>query len=286
MNQIGRSLLQILTFLIMLPVIVVIVVGAPVFLTQTHKASGSACQLGSFGDHIQHVVYIQFDNLHFTRDDPNAPSDLEQMPNLLNFIENNGALLANHHTPLIAHTATDFLTAITGVYPENHGIPISNSFRYFNPNGTTNTGVAFSYWTNPLTDPNTKTPTDTTHTMLAATGKNAPAPWVPYTRAGCNFGSVLMTNTVLENTPLDVPSMFGVNSPETAEAASNPAQASADFVGIGVHCARGNALCSSAAHARPDNLPDEPDGYSGYMGLFGHKYLAAQISPNKPLTDL
>src|SRR5262249_19064017 len=86
--------------------------------------------------------------------------------------------------------------------------------------------------------------------------------------------------------PIDVPGMFGANSPEAAEATSDPAQASADFVGIGVHCARGNALCSSTAHARPDNLPDEPDGYSGYMGLFGHKYLAAQISPNKLLTDL
>jgi hypothetical protein len=286
MKQIIQFSLKSLAFLIVLPTMVAIAVGAPVFLTQIHKASGASCQLGSTGGKIQHVVYVQFDNLHFTRDDPNVPSDLEQMPNLLNFMKNNGALLANHHTPLIAHTATNFLTAITGVYPESHGIPVSNSFRYFNPDGTTNTGVAFGYWTNPLVDPNTKTPTDKTHNMLTATGKNAPAPWVPYTRAGCNFGSVLMTNTVLENTALDVPGMFGANSAEATEAASNPAQASADFVGIGVHCARGNAVCSAKSNGRPDNLPDEPGGYSGYTALFGHKYLAPQISPNKPLTDL
>lgn len=286
MKQMGRLLLQVLTFLVVLPVMVAVAVGAPLFLTQTHKTSSAGCQLGSFGDNIQHVVYIQFDNLHFTRDDPNVPSDLEQMPNLLNFIENNGALLANHHTPLIAHTATDFLTGITGVYPEKHGIPVSNSFRYFNPDGTTNTGVAFAYWTNPLTDPNTKTPTDTTHTMLTATGKNAPAPWVPYTRASCNFGSVLMTNTVLENTAIDVPSMFGAGSPEAAEATSNPAQASADFVGIGIHCAHGSAICASGAHGMSDHLPDEPGGYTGYTGLFGNKYVAPKISPHGPMTDL
>jgi hypothetical protein len=29
---------------------------------------------------IKHVIYIQFDNVHFTRDNPNVPSDLEQVP--------------------------------------------------------------------------------------------------------------------------------------------------------------------------------------------------------------
>jgi DHA1 family inner membrane transport protein len=37
---------------------------------------------------------------------PNIPSDLEQMPNLLNFITQNGVIADNHHTPLISHTAT------------------------------------------------------------------------------------------------------------------------------------------------------------------------------------
>src|SRR5690242_4749267 len=166
-------------------------IGAPfagVHGPGTAFAAGS-CQLGSPAGTIQHVIYFQFDNTHFMRDLANVPSDLEQMPHLLNFIENNGAMLTNHHTPLISHTATDILTALTGVYGDRHGVPVSNSFRYFLPDGTTNTGVSFAYWTAPLFDPaNPNPPTDTTYNMLTADGKNAPAPWVPYTRAGCNVG--------------------------------------------------------------------------------------------------
>src|SRR5438270_13932239 len=85
-------------------------------VAQTLPDTPTNCQLDSARGDIHHVVYIQFDNVHFTRDNPNVPSDLEQMPHLLNFLTSNGALLANHHTPLISHTATDILTAFTGVY--------------------------------------------------------------------------------------------------------------------------------------------------------------------------
>src|SRR5713226_2413816 len=255
----------------------------------TVQAGANGCQLHSAKGAIQHMIYIQFDNTHFTRDNPNVPSDLEQMPNLLNFIENNGVLLSNHHTPLISHTATDILTSFTGVYGDRMGVPVSNSFRYFNPNGTTNLGVSFAYWTDPLFDPTTSTPTDTTFNMLTAAGKNAPAPWVPYTRAGCNVGSVATANTILENTAVDVAKVFGPTSTQEQEVLANPPPSTlpqADFVGIGIHCALGNALCSSANTGQPDLLPDEPGGYSGYMGLFGHKYVAPVISPTLPLTDL
>jgi hypothetical protein len=289
MNQVTRLWRKPFTLIVVITTLLVIsvgFVGTPVASAHTKSAGASGCQLNSAKGAIQHVIYIQFDNTHFTRDNPNVPSDLEQMPHLLNFIENNGVLLSNHHTPLIAHTATDILTSLTGVYGDKHGVPVSNSFRYFNPNGTSNPGVSFAYWTAPLFDPSTSTPTDTTFNMLTAEGKNAPAPWVPYTRAGCNFGAVATANTILENIAIDIPTVFGANSPQAAEVASNPGQAFADFVGIGIHCAQGNALCSLANTGEPDLLPDEPGGYSGYMGLFGHKYVAPQISPNGPLTDL
>jgi len=251
------------------------------------SGGGSGCQIKSAQGNIQHVIYIQFDNTHFTRDNSNVPSDLEQMPNLLNFMTSNGTILTNHHTPLIAHTATDILTSLTGVYPDRHGVPVSNSFRYFNPDGTSNPGVSFAYWTSPIYDYTNPNPqTDTTYNMITKGGKNTPAPWVPYTRAGCNFGAVATANTVLENTAVDVGTVFGPNSIQEQEAKSNPTLAAADFVGIGVHCALNNALCSSANTGQPDVLPNEPRGYNGYMGLFGHKYVAPQISPNGPLTDL
>ncbi len=254
-------------------------------IAATHTTENS-CHLNSAQGNIQHVISIQFDNVHFTRDNPNVPSDLEQMPHLLNFIENNGTMLSNNHTPLIAHTADDILTTLTGVYGDRHGMPVSNSYRYFNPDGTTHTGVSFAYWTAPVFDPSTTTPTDTNYTMLSAPGTNAPAPWVPYTRAGCNFGAVATANTVLENTGVDIPTVFGANSPQAAEATASSAQATADFVGVGIHCAQNDSLCSAANAGEPDLLPSEPGGYSGYMGLFGHKYVAPQISPDGPLTDL
>jgi hypothetical protein len=244
------------------------------------------CPLNSPASAIQHIIYLQFDNVHFTRDNPNVPSDLEQMPTLLNFLENNGTLDTNHHTPLISHTANDILTTLTGVYPDRHGVPIANSFRYFNPDGTTNTGVAFAYWTDPLFDPSTFTPSDTFFNMITRGQKNTPAPWVTYTRAGCNFGAAGSANVVLENIATDIPTVFGANSPQAAEVASNPNQATADFVGIGIHCAAGDALCSPANGGSPDPLPNEPGGYVGYNALFGHAYVAPQISPSGPLTDL
>jgi hypothetical protein len=251
--------------------------------TAPTQSAASSCTLGNG---VQHVVNLVFDNTHFTRDNPNVPSDLEQMPALLNFIKGQGTLLTNEHTPLIAHTATDILTSLTGVYGDNMGVPISNSFRYYLPNGNSSTGVSFAYWTSPLFDPTPAAGTDTTTNMLTAQGLNAPAPWVPFTRAGCNVGGVATANIELENTSIDIPTVFGAGSPQAAEVASNPNQAFSDFVGIAVHCANGNALCSAANGGRPDLLPQEPGGYTGYQGLFGHKYVAPQINPGGPLTDL
>ena len=234
------------------------------------SSAGSGCQLNSAKGGIQHVVNIVFDNTHFTRDNPNVPSDLEQMPNLLNFIKVNGTLLTRHHTPLISHTATDILTSLTGVYGDRHGVPVSNSFRYFNPDGTSNLGVSFAYWTDPLFDPTTSTPTDTQPNMLTADGKNAPAPWVPFTRAGCNVGMAATANAILENT--HDAALLGLTS-------SNPF---ADFVGIGVHCGASAALCSGS-NASPDVLPDEPGGYQGFKALFGHKNVAQSIGEIRDL---
>ncbi len=263
-----------------------IVALSPLPASAAQASESGGCRLNSANGNIKHVIYVQFDNVHFTRDNPNVPSDLEQMPHLLDFITDNGVMLTNNHTPLIAHTADDILTSLTGVYGDEHGQPVANSFRYFNPDGTSNLGVSFAYWTDPLYDPTTTTPTDTTPNMIDAGGDNAPAPWVPYTRTGCNVGAVGTANIELENITPDVPDVFGANSPEAQEVKTNPNQANADFVGISVHCAQGNALCSSANNGKPDLLPDEPGGYSGYNALYGNKYVVPQINPGGPIKDL
>jgi hypothetical protein len=264
----------------------------------------NSCQLNSANGNIQHVIYIIFDNVHFLRDNPNVPSDLEQMPNLLNFIRNNGTLMTNDHTVLISHTANGILTNLTGVYSDRHGQAVSNSFRYFRADGSTASSSSFKYWTD-LTDDTSAVPTDPTPIMVngdSGSPKNAPAPWVPYTRAGCDFGATALANVVLENTGTgpngDMTKVFGAPTPPVLASCPDPAHsewceaaasnaapantaprllAQTDFVGIAIHCAAGGGFCAGNPNAKPDLLPDEPNGYNGFSGLFGAKYVNPAI---------
>ena len=243
---------------------------------QNHTAS---CRLDANNPGLKHVIYLQFDNVHFTRDNPNVPSDLEQMPHLLNFLKSNGVVDTNHHTPLIAHTGNDILTSLTGLYGDRHGQAVANSYRYFNPDGSSNSAASFAYWTDGVADTSVPTPSDASYTMVTPQGKNTPAPWVSYTRAGCDYGAVSVANTVLENTTVDINKVFGAGSAQAAEAKADPGKATTDYVGIGIHCAHDSKLCTSAgAGAGADLLPDEPGGYRGYQALFGAKSVDPAIS--------
>jgi hypothetical protein len=260
-------------------------------LGRTAAPATTTCALGANGTSVKHVIYIQFDNVHDTRDNPNVPSDLQQMPNLLDFITGNGTLISREHTPLIAHTADDIVTSETGLYGSDQGVPIANEYNYATPSGSTDTAGSFAYWTDPVVDYNTTTSApvgDSDYTLVTAQGKNAPAPWVPYTRAGCDFGSVAAADTELENTLPDIPLVYGANSAEAIQA-ENPKlanQAEADFMGLSVHCAHGSAMCAASHGGVADLLPDEPGGYTGYKALFGNKFIQPVISPSGPVRDL
>jgi hypothetical protein len=255
-------------------------------------APGRTCALGASGSSVKHVIYIQFDDVHYSRDNPNVPSDLQQMPDLLNFITGNGTLITHEHTPLTANPAGGIVTSETGLYGSNQGIPTANEYNYYTPSGSTDTAGSFAYWTDPIVDYNNTTTAaaagDSDYTLTTAQGKNTPAPWVPYTRAGCNFGSVAAADTELENTLPDIPLVFGANSAQAIQA-ENPSlahRAEADFMGLSVHCARGSAICGAAQGGVADRLPDEPGGYSGYSALFGNKFIQPVISPSGPVRDL
>jgi hypothetical protein len=268
----------------------------------------TGCQLGHG---VKHIVELTFDNVHFFRDNPNVPSDLQLMPNLLNFFEGNGTFLSNNHTPLIAHTGDDLLTTFTGLYGDRHGMPISNSYQTYNPDGTTDPAGSFAYWTDPVYDTATApspghdtnpsmvysaTPPATT-TPKPAPSKITPAPWVPFTRAGCNVGEAGTVNQDLENTAVDIPKVFGPGSPEAQQLAADSDSykdaETADYVGIAVHCARYASFCATAKGVKygqtsatptavPDLLPTEPGGYRGYQALFGHRYVAPQLGAGTP----
>jgi hypothetical protein len=274
------------------------------------SGSGEGCQLGNG---IRHIVQIGFDNVHFFRDNPNVPSDLELLPNLLNFIEGNGVLLSNNHTPLIAHTADDLLTTATGLYGDRQGEPISNDYQTYNPDGTTDPAESFTYWTDPIydtastpaaghdTNPNlvySPVPPATASKPVSPTTVT-PAPWVPYTRAGCNVGEIATVNQELENANYDIGKVFGAKSPEEQQVLNDTEDPYyldpevADYIGLAVHCAQGAALCANAEAVKygqttpshtavADLLPDEPGGYNGYQALFGYKYIAPELGEGTP----
>src|SRR5260370_38041763 len=214
-------------------------VATPLLFGVALLAGGSstafaACGLQSADNRIKHVVHIQFDNGHLRRDNPNVPSDLEQMPNLLNFMQNNGVVSGNHHTPLISHTATDILTILTGTYGDRMGIPVSNSYGFFRPDGSVGFSTSFLYWTALAADGKPQ--------MVNENGKTAPAPWVPFTRVGCDVGGFSVANIEFESVPAHVNTVFGAGSRQGIEA-NNAAvrdKANADFPGIAIHCARHN----------------------------------------------
>jgi hypothetical protein len=251
--------------------------------TATTAAPSQGCRLGPG---VQHVINIVFDNVHFFRDNPNVPSDLEQMPHLLNFLESNGTVFSNSHTPLIAHTADDSLTIYTGLYGDRHGQPVTNSYNVYNPNGTTDPATSFTYWTSPIIDtkttPPVPNPVDTTPSMAYAGGGITPAPWVPFTRAGCTVGDFSTANMVLENAAGDVPTAFGANSAEAQQTAADTNRFKdaevAQYVGEAIHCAQGASICANSPHAVADNLPTEPGGYDNYQALFGAKYIAPALA--------
>jgi hypothetical protein len=272
---------------------------SPEALSALAKPNKNQCQLGHgtsdpVNGKIKHVIEIQFDNTHFNRDNPNVASDLEQMPHLLNFLKDNGTLFTNDHTILISHTAGGILSTLTGLYPDRQGMTVSNSYDYFDSSKNPHSVSGFKYWTDVVDATNDKLPN-----MITDGQKTTPAPWVPFTRAGCDVGGVGTANIELENTNTsasgDMTRVFGANSPEWNEANADSQAALTDFVGIAIHCAQtSQSLCNNNSNAKDDPLADEPGGYTGYKALYGAKYVDPAITGGKacvpdtngdPITD-
>ena len=202
------------------------------------------------------------------------------------FIKGNGTLLSNDHTVLVSHTANGILTSLTSLYPDRQGQPVSNSYRYYKPDGTSGVGVSFAYWTDSVFDPTTPTPTDTSYNMIGADGRNDPALGAVHPRRlqlGCGRHG---EHGAGEHRPRRAQ---GVRA-RLARGGRSGGRSGASLRRL---CRDRRALCQGRRHVldhenhgRPDLLPDEPGGYGGYQALFGHKYVAPQITSSLPLTDL
>ena len=237
---------------------------------------------------VKHVVYLIFDNVHFLRDNPNVPSDVEQMPNLLNFIR--GQRHAAHerpHGPDLTHGERDSDQPHRRVLrsPRAGGLELVPLL----PGGRFDGVVDLVQ----VLDGPDRRRQRAAHRPELQHGqrrqwhaKNTPAPWVPYTRAGCDLGATALANVVLENTGTgpngDMTKVFGAGSPEWNEAlASNAAPRTRrrgtsrrpTSSGSRSTAPRAEGICAGNSHARPDLLPDEPGGYNGFQGLFGAKYV-------------
>jgi hypothetical protein len=227
---------------------------------------------------VQHVIDLTFDNVHFFRDNPNVPSDLEQMPALYTFLRNNGTVLSNMHTPLIAHTAEDSLAIYSGLYGDRHGQPVSNSYKTYKPDGTTESDTSFTYWTSPVISGSAPSTNDTAPSMVysptvptSATPPNqvTPEPWVAFNKAGCSVGAFSTANMVLEN-GADIPRKLPGQTRSPKYATDTLA-----FLGEAIHCGVGDRNCTGQANAVPDAPPPtNHPGSATYEALFGHQNIA------------
>jgi len=288
----GRSIARLMA-LALLPASVAGITAVSASAGKAGAATAGCHLTGS----VKHVIYLVFDNTHFMRDNASVKSDLEQMPHLLNFLTSNGTLMTNDHTVLISHTAGGILSSLTGLYPDRQGQTVSNSYFYYPPSKIPQFSTSFKYWTD-LVDDSTGA-NDPLPNMVFDGQKNTPAPWVPFTRAGCDFGGVSTANIELENIGTgpfgDMSEAFGTGSPEWTDAnvsmaapsgTAARAKAFTDYVGIAIHCAQGGGICTSNAanttNSRLDKLPNEPGGYLGYHALYGAKYVNQAIRPGVP----
>jgi hypothetical protein len=262
-------------------------------LSAGSASAATTCRLGPNGS-IKHVIIVQFDNVHLTRDNANVPSDIEQIPALYDFLKDDGTLLSNDHTVLISHTADGILSTETGLYPDEFGGGVANTFPYLNPTAKsgTSTRSLFTYWTDPTS---TSDPLFTLiHGPASASnpeGINTPAPWASFTRAGCDFAGVGSADMEFENDTSDISNVYGANSPQFAfgnwsfntafdehfGAGSDIGET--DFEGLAIHCSLADSgpggKCAMANGGAADALPDEPGGYMGYDALFG----AVNVNP-------
>jgi hypothetical protein len=158
---------------------------------------------------------------------------------------------------------------------------VSNSYKTYKPDGTTESDASFTYWNSPVISAGKASTNDPAPSMVysptvpaanTAPTQVAPEPWVAFNKAGCSVGAFSTANMVLENAG-DIPTVFGTTPPLGTYANTTSA-----FIGEAVHCGVGDTACEQADGAVTDTPPAANNpGSATYKGLFGHKYIAPLI---------
>ncbi len=233
-------------------------------------AAIGGCTLGGAGQaaHIQHVIYLQFDNVHYRGDARprgragRSPADAE--PAQLPDPAGHPVRRERPHDPDLAHRGRDRSPSLTGLYPDRGGCRRSpTAFGYYPASKVPAFSSSFKYWT--ALDGSDQRPA-AEHDHRRAEEHACPLGAVhPAGRlVEQHVGGVGTANIELENANTaatgDITKVFGNPSPEFSEVAANPQLGQTDFVGIAIHCGRAPraSCCNGNANAHPDPLPDEP----------------------------
>ena len=198
------------------------------------------------------------------------------------------------HGPDLAHRDRDPLDADRRLSRSAWGSRCRTASATSSPTAHPHRRGSFAYWTAPLFDPAgpvRRRQTDLTPEMINENGKIAPAPWVPFTRAGCDVGEVAHREHGARE--------HGASTSRPSSAPARPRQARSPPTARRTARRRSPTSSASASTAPRDRrsaarrrtpsadlLPDEPGGYAGFKGLFGAKYVNPVIKPGGPMTDL
>jgi len=235
-------------------------VATPLLFGAALLAGGSstalaACGLQSADNRIKHVVHIQFrQTCILRRDNPNVPSDprADAQPASISCRTMGTVERQSPHTADLAHRNRHPYRAHGRLRRTAWVVPVSNSYGlFFAMMAPSEFSSSFLYWT--------ALSGDGKPLLINENGKTFPAPWVPFTRAGCDVGAFSIANMEFESLPADVRTVFGTDSPEdvsvsaalalsrtTRERAPRARRRTPTISVSRLHCAQGSPLCNNS----------------------------------------
>ena len=175
------------------------------------QARARPCQLGNKAGQIKHVIYLQFDNTHFRRDDAErrvgsradaAPAQLPQ--------GQRHALHERPHDPDLAHRGRDPRVADRPLPGPQRADGLEQLRLLRRATGTPRFTSSFKYWTDTVDGDERRR----CRTWSATAARPRRRRGLTYTQAGCNVGGVSAANIELENNSTaasgDMTRVFGV----------------------------------------------------------------------------